>query len=131
MLEPAHFHTESIECTDEQLEHARSQDFPTKLDFDTESHVSEQTLVIPSMWLQEAGNHKGSFLTESKNKQMVKMDIDIKMRYPGLLSAIIAADFSVVSPYLGVQDMETIEYLSIEKNYMLDDVEINEDHLAS
>ena len=53
VVEPARFHTESLECDATELDMAKSQEFERTYTFDREDHVSEDTLILPSYWLTE------------------------------------------------------------------------------
>lgn len=53
VVEPAKMHTESLECTDYELEKADSQQFDKSYVFDSDDIVIEKSIIIPSTWVSD------------------------------------------------------------------------------
>ena len=51
VVEPAKLHTEALECSDEEIDLSKSQDFERTYNFNRDSYVKETSLVLPSSWI--------------------------------------------------------------------------------
>ena len=133
-VEPVNFHVDSITCTDDELKHAKNQDFSRHYTFGRDSQIVEQKLVMPSTWLKEAaGRHPESFLTKGEhgeNGKFALIEIELNLQSSGVFSTLVATDFSdlIVSIALFEKDKYGAnEPLYIEKNNVLDDMEHKDD----
>ena len=133
VVEPAHFHVDSIECTAEELEVAHTHELPEHIILGHDTHVEEHTLVMPSTWIKEEGQHPESLFTVSEewDDLVATIDVDITVERGGIFSAIAATDFSNLFVYMTLYDHENLlQPLAEERSFILDDVEMEEDHWA-
>jgi len=60
---------------------------------------------------------------------MASIDIKLNVQRPGIFSAIVATDFSDLNVYMNLRNIDTKSLVAIEKSYMLDEVETNDEHM--
>ena len=93
--------------------------------------MQEQTLILPSTWVTEPERHtKESIFDSVDEHKLAKIDINLDVRKPGIFSIISAMDFSETNAYINLVARKKNQLLAMEKNFMLDDVEMNDEHLA-
>ena len=93
--------------------------------------MEEVTLVLPSTWVTDPDRYtKESIFDNVEEHKLAKIEIDLNVKRPGILSVIAASDFSNTNVYINLVAKKKNRLVAMEKNFMLDDVEINEEHLA-
>ena len=60
----------------------------------------------------------------------IKIEIEVNVKKPGILSVIAASDFSNTNVFINLVAKKKNKLVAMEKNFMLDDVETNEEHLG-
>lgn len=86
---------------------------------------------MPSFWFSEKDKHPDSILTvkEGSDDKMVSINFKINVERPGIFSSIIATDFSDLNVFMSLKNINSNSLVSIEKSYMLDSVETNDEHI--
>ena len=117
IVEPAKMHTESLECTDDELEMSRELTLDKKLVFDKEDYMYEHNLVLPSSWVTNPDRFtKESIFDNVEEHKLAKIEIDLEVKRPGILSLIAASDFSDTNVYINLVAKKKNRLVSMEKN---------------
>ena len=102
-----------------------------KLTFGDENYIEEKTLVLPSTWVTDPDRYrKESVFDNVEEHKLAKIEIEMKVMKPGILSVIAASDFSNTNVFINLVAKKKNRLVAMEKNFMLDDVETNEEHLG-
>ena len=95
----------------------------------------EKTFVVPSFWVHHDVKHafsEESFVTFSQGYEdsIAELRIDLDIRQSGLLSGIVASQFSDLFGYVSLfeKDMYPNIPVATEKSFLLDEVELNTEH---
>jgi hypothetical protein len=67
---------------------------------------------------------------EGFENKMAVIDLKLNVKRPGIFSAIVATDFSDLNVYMSLKNAATKTLVAIEKSYMLDEVETNDEHMS-
>ena len=83
-MEPANFHVDSIQCSQEEIDHISDQDYSHKLTLDRDPLIMEKKLVLPSQWIDhyQIHNHPESFISFAPGYEdsiaELKIELDIR-----------------------------------------------------
>ena len=134
VVEPANFHVDSLTCSHDEIAKAKNQSLQRSFNFGRDQkQIFEQSLVMPSTWIKQK-QHPDSFLRfqEQWQNKFAEITFDLELRSPGILSVIAASDFSDMFVYISIFEKENYPHvpLQIEKGFLIDNVELNDDHYA-
>ena len=109
VVNPAHFHVEALECSEDDLESAKQQELSLKYKL-SEDLVLETPVILPSTWLTDAeAHHKESLFTFSEGwgDKMATIAIDLTVERQGIYSALVGSHFSAMNAYISLTDRST------------------------